>query len=169
MDYTGVRYADAPTVEVVTTIAASPARVWELVSDPLLMPTFSAELQAAEWLDGHDSAAVGARFRGHSRHEAIGEWATTCTVVECDPPHAFAWAVEDAANPTATWRFTLEPDGDGTRLRQWARMGPGRSGLSLAIDRWPDKEQRIVHRRLSEWEQGMIGNLAAIKQLAEGD
>ena len=33
MEWTGACYADKPTVEVRTWIGASPARVWELVSD----------------------------------------------------------------------------------------------------------------------------------------
>jgi hypothetical protein len=67
----------------------------------------------------------------------------------------------------ATWRFTLRPDGAGTVLEQWARMGPARSGLSLAIDAMPDKEAKIVFVRLREWEAGLKHNLAAIKKLAE--
>jgi hypothetical protein len=47
------------------------------------------------------------------------------------------------------------------------QMGPGRSGLSLAIERMPDKEQKIVFVRLREFETGISNNLAAIKKLAE--
>jgi hypothetical protein len=46
-------------------------------------------------------------------------------------------------------------------------MGPGRSGLNLAIDAMPDKEQKIVFVRLRDMEAGLTGNLAAIKKLAE--
>jgi hypothetical protein len=52
-------------------------------------------------------------------------------------------------------------------LEQWAQMGPGRSGLNLAIDAMPDKEQKIVFVRLRDIEAGLKGNLAAIKKLAE--
>ena len=52
-------------------------------------------------------------------------------------------------------------------LEQWARMGPARSGLSLAIDAMPDKEAKIVFVRLREWETGLKHNLAAIKERAE--
>lgn len=57
----------------------------------------------------------------------------------------------------------------GTRLRQWVQMGPGRSGLSLAIDRMPDKEQKIVFVRLREFETNMTAALEGIKELAEAD
>ena len=52
-------------------------------------------------------------------------------------------------------------------LEQWARMGPARSGLSLAIDAMPEKEAKIVFVRLREWEAGLKHNLAAIKEMAE--
>lgn len=167
MEWTGARYADRPTVEASTQIAAPPGDVWPLIADPLLMPTLSSELQAVEWLDGADRAAVGARFRGHNRHDALGEWTTTSTVVECDPPRTFAWAVEDVEQPTAVWRFTLEPADGGSRLTQWMQLGPARSGLSSAIDAMPDNEQKIVFVRLREFERGMQANLEQLKQRLE--
>jgi uncharacterized membrane protein len=168
VEWTGARYADKPTVEVQTWIDASPPRVWELVSDIELMPTMSQELQSIEWLDGATEPAVGARFVGHSKHEALGEWSTTSHVVECEPERVFAWAVEDPVSPTAIWRFRLEPKDGGTELSEWMQMGPARSGLSFAIDRMPEKEQKIVFVRMREFEQNMAATLAHIKKLAEG-
>jgi uncharacterized protein YndB with AHSA1/START domain len=167
VEWTGVRYADKPTVQVQTWIGASPRRVWELVSDIELMPTMSQELQSIEWLDGATEPAVGAKFVGRSKHEALGEWATTSHVIECEPERVFAWAVEDPANPTAIWRFRLEPKNGGTELSEWMQMGPARSGLSFAIDRIPEKEQKIVFVRMREFEQNMTATLAQIKKLAE--
>ncbi len=167
MEWTGARYADKPTVAVQTWIDASPQRVWELVSDVQLMTTMSPELQSIEWLDGATGPAVGARFVGRSKHEALGEWSTTSHVVEYEPERLFAWAVEDPKNPTAIWRFRLEPKDGGTELSQWMQMGPARSGLSFAIDRMPDKEQKIVFVRMREFEQNMGFTLQQIKKLAE--
>lgn len=168
MEWTGARYADNPTVQVQTWIDVLPGRVWELVSDIELMPTMSQELQSVEWLDGADAPAVGAKFIGRSKHESLGEWATTSHVIECEPERVFAWAVEDPANPTAIWRFRLEPKNGGTELSAWMQMGPARSGLSFAIDRMPEKEQKIVFVRMREFERNMAATLAHIKKLAEG-
>ena len=168
MEWTGARYADNPTVQVQTWIDVLPGRVWELVSDIELMPTMSQELQSVEWLDGASAPAVGAKFIGRSKHESLGEWATTSHVIECEPERVFAWAVEDPANPTAIWRFRLEPKDGGTELSEWMQMGPARSGLSFAIDRMPEKEQKIVFVRMREFEQNMAATLAHIKNLAEG-
>ncbi|MYW63424.1 SRPBCC family protein [Streptomyces sp. SID8379] len=169
MEWTGARYADTPTVEVRRTIRAAPERVWELVTDIGLMPRLSDELQAAEWVGDRSGPEVGARFVGHSRHEAFGEWETTSYVVECTPHKVFAWAVADPELPSAVWRFTLDAQDEGsTGLTQWAQLGPGRSGLSYAIDRMPEKEQKIVHVRLQEFERNMGATLDALKALAEG-
>jgi uncharacterized membrane protein len=167
VEWTGACYADKPTVEVPIWIAAPPERVWELVSDIELMPRLSDELQSVEWLDGATGPALGARWVGSSKHEALGEWATTSHVVEYEPLRVFAWAVEDLDNPSAIWRFTLEPQDGGTLLREWMQMGPGRSGLSFAIDRMPEKEQEIVFVRMREFENNMGATLEAIKKLAE--
>ena len=167
MEWTGQVYADAPTVAVQTYIEAPPERVWALVSDIYLMASLSAELQEVAWLDGVTGPAVGHRFVGRSANQFLGTWETVSTVVECDEPRSFVWAVGDRDDPSSTWRFTLRPDGAGTVLEQWARMGPARSGLNLAIDAMPAKEQKIVFVRLREFESGFKHNLAAIKELAE--
>ena len=167
MEWAGARLADKPSVEVQTWIDAPSRRVWQLVADVELMPTMSEELQSVEWLDGATKPAVGARFVGHSKHEALGEWATTSEVIECEPERVLAWAVEDAANPTAIWRFRLEPKDSGTELSEWVQMGPARSGLSFAIDRMPDKEQKIVFVRMREFERNITATLDQIKARAE--
>ncbi|CAM02280.1 uncharacterized protein YndB with AHSA1/START domain [Saccharopolyspora erythraea NRRL 2338] len=169
MEWTGARYADGPVVRVQTWVAAPPSRVWEFVSDVERMPDLSDELQSVRWVAPSTCPALGARFVGSSRHESLGEWSTSSRVVEFDPPRVFAWEVEGPdADPSATWRFTVEPDGGGTSLRQEVRMGPGRSGLSLAIERMPEKEQKIVFVRMREFEANMTRTLAAVKELAEG-
>src|SRR3954465_6826455 len=109
MEWTAARYADTPSVQVQTWIDASPRRVWSVVADVGLMPTMSEELQSVEWLDGATEPAVGARFIGRNKHEAFGEWSTTSHVIESEPERVFAWAVENPENPTAIWRFRLEP------------------------------------------------------------
>jgi len=167
MEWTGQVYADHPTVAVQARIEAPPERVWSLVSDIFLMPRLSSELREVEWLDEVTGPAVGHRFRGRNANQHLGQWETISVITECDTPRRFTWAVGEAGHPWATWRFTLTPAGTGTLLEQWAQLGPGRSGLSLAIDAMPDKEQKIVFVRLREWETGFKHNLTAIKEMAE--
>lgn len=167
MEWTGARYADQPTAEAETWVDASPERVWEVVSDVTLMPSMSSELQAAEWRDGA-GPALGRTFVGRNRHPEMGEWETVSRVVAFEEPRAFGWDVQGFDDTASSWRFTLEPEDGGTRLRQWMRLGPGRSGLSLAIEQMPDKEQKIIFVRMRELESSMHDTLAAIKERAEG-
>jgi uncharacterized protein YndB with AHSA1/START domain len=160
-----VRYADGPSVEVEVLIDAPVERVWALATDIELPARFSAELEGVTWLD--DRPALGARFVGRSAHPALGEWETTSWVNRYEPLRSFGWAVSDPAHPSATWWFSLDEVDGRVRLRQGGRMGPAPSGLTIAITAMPDKEERIVARRLEEWERNMRTTLDGIKALAE--
>ena len=160
-----MRYDDGPTARVEVRIDAPIERVWELVNDIDLPAQFSSEFLGARWID--DDRGVGARFVGRSRHEALGEWETTCFVTSCEPMRVFAWSVTDPEAPSSTWSYELEPLEDGVMLRYSARMGPAPSGLTIAITAMPDKEERIIARRLKEFEGNMLATLEGIRQLAE--
>jgi hypothetical protein len=160
-----VKYADGPTVEVDILITAPIDQVWELVADIEVPARFSTEFLGARWLD--DGPAVGARFAGRNHHDALGEWETVSFVTRYEPPRSFAWAVTDPDHPSASWWFALDEEIGGTRLRQGMRMGPAPSGLSIAIEAMPDKEEKIVARRLAEHERNMRATLEGIQGLAE--
>jgi uncharacterized protein YndB with AHSA1/START domain len=100
-------------------MAAPPEQIWPLVSDVTQIGRFSPETFDAEWIDGTDAPAVGAWFRGHVRRNGRGPvyW-TTCTVVACEPPREFGFAVETRGKAVNTWRYRLEPAGDGTDVTE---------------------------------------------------
>jgi uncharacterized protein YndB with AHSA1/START domain len=154
-------------VAVARRIAAPPDDVWRLVIDINLPARFSTEFTGAEWLAG-GSAALGAMFEGHNRHDAAGSWTTTSTVVDFEPGRTFAWAVGDVDDPSATWRFDLEPDGGATIVRFSAHLGPGPSGLTAALEAMPDKEERIIERRLDEHRRNIESTLDGIAALVGG-
>jgi uncharacterized protein YndB with AHSA1/START domain len=164
---TGPRYADCPSTEADIVIDAPAAVVWDLVTDINMPARYSNEFKGAEWLDGVTHPQVGARFQGANAHPALGSWQTTCTVIEYEPERSFAYVNGEPEEPMTTWRFRLEPAGQQVRLIQSAQIGPARSGLSLAIDAMPDKERRIVARRLREFQVNMAANLAGVKAFAE--
>jgi hypothetical protein len=164
-----MKYAACPTASVSIDVAAPPAVVWAVVSDIGLSSRFSTEVSGTEWLDGADGPALGARFVGHSAHDAIGEWSTTCIVTALVPEHVFEWSVIGRDDDVSSiWRYTIS-DGDGgpVHLEFWFQMGPGRGGLNYAIERMPDKEERIVARRMEEHRLNMERVVAGVKELAE--
>ncbi len=154
-----MRYRDQPTIEVTQRIPCDVGTAWEYVTDIGLPAHRSSELQAVEWLGDSDTVEVGAQFRGRNKHEAFGDWATVCEVVEVESKRRWVYNVTGPVGISATWGFEVEPASDGVLIRQWARMGPGPSGLTPAITAQPDKEARIVARRLAEWQQNMQANL----------
>ena len=147
-------------------INATPDRLWKLVTDIDLPARASDELQGAAWIDTH-GPALGARFRGRNHQPDIGEWETDCVVDVFEPNRVFGWSAGLADQPGARWRFELEPIGDATRLRYSMTIGPGPSGLTPALDAMPDKEPRILHRRVSEHRRNMQRVIEAIKAEAE--
>lgn len=162
-----MKYAEGPTVEVEVVVAAPREVVWSLISDIGVPAQFSSELQEARWLDPGVAPGVGARFAGRNSHPAAGEWETTCVVTAFEPGVCFAWAVGDADHPSARWRFTLTQQPDGVHLTQWTQLGPAPSGLTAAISAMPDKEDRIVARRLEEHRANMQATIEGIRVLAE--
>lgn len=135
-------------------MAASPAQVWELVSDVTKIGLYSPETFEAEWLEGATGPAVGAKFRGHVKRNGKGPtyW-TTCTVLECEPDRVFAFGVGAAEKPINVWRYELEPEGDGTDVTEsfqlaqtaslrvywallgWARGRTNRNGMQTTLER----------------------------------
>jgi hypothetical protein len=75
--------------------------------------------------------------------------------------------VGEPEHPSAVWRFVLDGSDGSVVLRQEMQMGPARSGLSKAIDAMPDKESKIIARRLGEHRANMQANLDGVKSLVE--
>jgi hypothetical protein len=163
-----VRLADLPELSESVEVAAEPAQVWPYVSDIGFAVGTSDELLAVEWTSGTGPLpCVGRTFVGTNANRYYGQWQTNATITECDEPHVFGWVVGDLEKPSTTWRFTLRADGDGTTLTQWVRIGPGESGLTIAVERMPDKEEKIIAGRLREFRAAMQSHLAAVKARAE--
>lgn len=116
---------------------------------------------------GSTPARPSACFVGRNRHPAIGEWEVESYVDVYDEGHSFGWATVDRLNPGSRWRFDVEPHEGATRLRFSMSMGPGPSGISIAIEAMPDKEPRILHRRVSEHHANMIRTAEGIKAIIE--
>lgn len=139
---------------------ASPARVWQLVSDVTRIGRYSPETFEAQWLDGADGPALGARFRGHVKRNGKGPvyW-TPCEVVECEPSTSFAFAVGSAAKPFNTWGYRIEPDGDGSKVTEWYRL-PDQVAMRVY---WA----LLGRLRARTNKEGMLATLEAIRRDSE--
>lgn len=158
------RLADRPTVEVSALIAAPTSAVWELVTDINISSRFQDEFQEATWLD--EGPALGARFVGKNATSRF-TWETTCTVIAFEPRERFSWAVNDVDDPVAVWTFALQPSDAGTELIYRRVVGTGPSGLTSAIEKYPDREEEIIAKRDEVHRQHMQAVVDGIKDLAE--
>ena len=135
-------------------MAASPERIWDLVSDVTKIGKYSPETFEAEWVDGATGPVVGAKFRGHvKRNRKFPIYWTTCTVLASEPGREFGFGVGDADKPLNVWRYRLEPKGDGTDVTEsfeladllplriywalfgWARGRTNRNGMRTTLER----------------------------------
>jgi len=100
-------------------MAATPERVWELVSDIRNTGRWSPETIDAQWLGGATAPAVGVRFRGKVRRN--GYWPvywTTCEIIACEPGREFAFAVVMGALRVNVWRYEFAPVDGGVEVTE---------------------------------------------------
>jgi nitroreductase len=160
-----LRFDDGPGAIAEIDIAAPASVLWSLISDIEVATRFSTESQGAEWQG--PERGLGAQFTGRNRHDIAGEWELPCAVDVYQEPTSFGWRTSNPERPGARWRFDLEPAGNKTRLRFHYTMGPGSSGTTAAIKANPDKEARILRRRLDEVQANMQRTVEGIRDAAE--
>jgi len=94
-------------IETTVDIAASPERVWSVMSEVLLMPTWSASMTSVE-LDPPGPLAVGSRARIVQPKLSAVTW----TVTEVVAVRSFAWTSK-AMGADVTAFHTITPTSDG--------------------------------------------------------
>ena len=159
--------ADGPGTVVEVDIKAPNKKVWPFVADISFGADFSQEFVGARWADPDTEPEVGSMFIGSNVHPAIGEWDVECFVTDYTPRRTFGWCTSNADNPGARWKFELATIAGATRLRYSLHIGPGPSGISAAIDAMPDKEPKILARRIDEHRANMQTVVDGIKAAAE--
>ena len=141
----------ARTVSESIEIAAAPEDVFAVVSDLVQMGRFSLENLGGRWLDGVQGPQVGARFKGRNR-QGRSSWSTTATVIECDAPSRFSFAVTYFGIKVSRWTYQLAPrDGGVTLTQSWSDERPGWFAVvtkSLVDDRH-EFTQRSIHHTLT--------------------
>lgn len=154
---------DDMTVSVRQRFAAPPEQVFALLTDVERLAGLGPEHVRARWES--PERAVGARFVGTNVRPDVGEWDVRCVVTAWEPGRRFAWTTGNPQRPSASWEYLLEPDGEGTVVRQEFRHGPGWTYLRTAVDRRPENEERYVEGRAAELARNMQAVLAAAAEL----
>lgn len=162
-----VRLVDGPGTIAEIDIDAPPSAIWPVITDINLSAAYSPEFQGAEWVDSDAPIGVGSSFVGTNHNDAFGEFKVPSFIDAFDENVSFGWRTSDVDNPGARWRFDLESTGPNTRLRYSMILGPGPSGLTMAIESMPDKEDRIINRRVRTQHTAMLQVVAGVKRTVE--
>lgn len=149
--------SEIETLRETVEIAASPERVWSLVTDLPRMASWSPQV-VRTFVRGPVQA--GARALNVNRRGLL-VWPTRSQVVAFDPHREFAFRVKDNA---AIWAFVLESTPTGTRLTQERRTPNGITPISLTLQK---HVLGGVGRFTGELRAGMRQTLAGIKADAE--
>lgn len=151
-------------LRVEATVAASPERVWELLTDLRRMPAWSPELVRMLPLKP-GGLRVGQWYLGLNRRKAV-VWPTRSVVAVLEPGRTLAW---DTRSSGARWIWEIAPDGaDGTRVvhRRPVPEGMTRLGRVFAAIALGGAEAHT-----DELEAGMrqtVARLAAAAESADG-
>lgn len=118
------------SVSVARDVAASPEKVWSLVTDLPRMGEWSPENQGGEWIKGATGAAVGARFKGRNSN-GKKSWSTVVKVNACDAPRKFAFGLMVFGKNWCDWVYEIEPIASGSRVTHSWIDHRGRVGAFL--------------------------------------
>jgi uncharacterized protein YndB with AHSA1/START domain len=154
-----VPQSDVAPIEASIEISASPAVVWELVSDLRNMPRWSPQCRKTIVRGGE--MQQGAKLININRRGLLF-WPTQALVTEFVPEQKIAFKIRE--NWTI-WSFTLSPTIDGgTRVVQRREAPKGISDVSLRLTK---TVLGGVEAFTTELEKGMNQTLSRIKADAE--
>lgn len=110
-------------------IAASPERVWALVSDVRRMSDWSPQVDSTRLRSGFDRVGLGAQFTNRNSDGDL-VWTTHAEVVRFEPGREIAFRIEEN---WVIWSFTVAPAQAGAQLVQRREAPNGISDLSLEL------------------------------------
>jgi len=142
-----------------TTIAASPAAVWSVLSDMGRMPEWSPELIRIMPMK-RGGLRVGQWYLGVNRRGAV-VWPTRSIVVTVEPGKAIAW---DTTSSGARWIYELTPEGEGTRV---VHRRPVTERLTTVSTLFAGALLGGAEGHADELEDGMARTLERIKAAVE--
>lgn len=149
-----------PQLESSIAIAASPAKVWTLVSDVRRMSEWSPTVSSTRLRKGYDRVGLGAEFTNLNVAGEL-EWTTHGTIVAFDAERRLAFRI---AENRVIWAFHLEALPGGTLLTERRETPDGISEESLQLTDAFMGGQEVFTAAL---RTGMAETLQRIKTAAE--
>lgn len=143
-----------------TTIAATPEKVWALLTDFSRMPEWSPELVRMVPLKP-GGLRVGQAYLGVNKRKAV-VWPTRSVVAVLEPGRALAW---DTRSSGARWIWELAPEGDGATRVVHRRPVP--KSLTLVSRLFAPAFLGGSDGHADELEHGMAQTVARLKAAAE--
>lgn len=141
-------------------VAATPERVWQVLTDFGRMPEWSPELVRMVPLK-RGGLRLGQWYLGVNRRGAV-VWPTRNVVSVLEPGRTVAW---DTTSSGARWVYDLRPSGDGTHLTL-TRPVPRRLTLLSHLFARTLLGGEVEHA--DELEEGMRRTLERLKASVEG-
>jgi hypothetical protein len=139
--------------------------VWDVSSNPFLLPRFSSELQEVRILDdvplGLGSSFEGDQLRGERR------WTTTSIITGFERLKFFEWTVGGVENPVSKWSFLLDGNSSGTTLTHKVTLLGGPSPMSDFITANPNEAEEVIQERLHALKKRMSVTVAGLIEIAE--
>lgn len=134
-----------PDLEVSRDIAASPQAVFAAITDITRMGEWSPETVSAEWNEGFEGPAVGAKYTGLNRH-GEKEWSIEAEIVELVPNERFFFDCNSRGYVFAKWGYSIAPTDSGCTVTEyWQDLRP-ESALERSVQVSGVKD-RIAHNR----------------------
>jgi hypothetical protein len=150
------------TFSATVAIAASPEKLYDMVSDVTRMGEWSPVCKACWWDEGVTGPALGAWFTGRNESPERDPWETRSQVVAAEPGSEFAFVV---GGTWTRWGYTFTPADGGTEVTESWEMLP--AGLARFDQRFGDNAARELALRLAAARSGIPATLAALKAAAE--
>lgn len=150
------------TVTDSVVVAADPRELYDAISDPTRMGSWSPENRGAVVSEPRDGAYVGMVFEGRNKR-GRARWVTRCTVTVAKPSSAFEFRVHAIGvksprlkGANATWRYDFEPVDGGTRVTEtWTDDRPWPDALAFVFDKivtggktFPEFQRRNIGKTL---------------------
>jgi uncharacterized protein YndB with AHSA1/START domain len=146
-------------------IAASPEKVYGLVSDISRMGEWSPECVRCRWTKGATGPTAGARFKAKNKGRRGPPWFNTPTVTVAEPGHEFAFNRHGPGIGSYTWRYAMQATDTGTQLTEsFHAERPLGSAMTWLTEKWTGSNDRDA-----DLQRGMTTTLARIKAAAEQD